>query len=162
LLGELNQLLWRQRSLITELLYRLDVQQLLLAGGRTRWMAVSVEEVESAFDRIRRHEEIREHLMAELPAALGLGSDASLLQLGEVAPDPWGTIFAEHQVALLGLIAEVEDLTIDNRDLLHRGMADMRRLVDQMSGPIPSQPSYGRDGTAPSGRGGPLLVDREV
>ena len=101
--------------------------------------------------------------MAELLPGLAPPAGTSLIELGEAAPEPWGTIFAEHQVALLELIAEVEDLTLDNRDLLHRGLSDMRRLVDQMSGPLPSRPSYGRDGSAPSTRGaGALLVDREA
>jgi hypothetical protein len=38
LLGTLSQTLWRQQELLELLLYRMDVQQLVLTSARGRWV----------------------------------------------------------------------------------------------------------------------------
>jgi hypothetical protein len=45
-LPDLAAVLWRQRDLLERLTYRLECEQLLLAAGRTRWLAVATSEVE--------------------------------------------------------------------------------------------------------------------
>ena len=38
-LEDLSHVLWHQRQLIVDLVYRLEVQKLVLASGMTRWIA---------------------------------------------------------------------------------------------------------------------------
>jgi acyl-CoA synthetase (AMP-forming)/AMP-acid ligase II len=44
---KLSQVLWRERELLETLQYRLEVEQLVMAAGRTRWLAHATREVET-------------------------------------------------------------------------------------------------------------------
>jgi hypothetical protein len=174
LLGELNHLLWRQRSLMTELCYRLEVQQLLLANDQDRWLSLCAEEVDRTLARIARHEEAQGHLMDELAAHLPVTRSTTLGGLGEVVDEPWDGILGEHRAAFLSLIAEAEQLSRENRDLLQSGLDDVRRLIGRIGGAddeaVPARPSagdaayreLGRRRPAPARSGAALLVDRDV
>ena len=36
---DLSSVLWRERELLETLLFKLEIEQLVLASGRTRWLA---------------------------------------------------------------------------------------------------------------------------
>jgi hypothetical protein len=172
LLGELNHLLWRQRSLMTELCYRLEVQQLLLANDRDRWLSLCAEEVDRTLTRIARHEDAQGHLMDELAAHLPVSRTTTLGGLSDLVEEPWDGILGEHRVAFLSLVAEAEQLSRENRDLLATGLDDVRRLIGQIGdGAVASgRPSaddaayreLGRRRPASTRVGAALLVDRDV
>ena len=52
-LPDLAAVLWRQRDLLERLVYRLDCEQLLLAAGRTRFLALATGEVEELVTALR-------------------------------------------------------------------------------------------------------------
>ena len=52
-LPDLAAVLWRQRDLLERLTYRLECEQLLLAAGRNRWLAVATSEVEHVLEELR-------------------------------------------------------------------------------------------------------------
>lgn len=56
---DLSSVLWRERELLETLLYKLEVEQLVLAGGRSHWLATAAREVERVLDRIREIEVLR-------------------------------------------------------------------------------------------------------
>jgi hypothetical protein len=169
LLGELSHVLWRQRSVMTEFVYRLDVLQLLLVNRREKWLVLACEEVERAVERIERHQEMHQRLLVEIGAHLGVAPDDSLSELCRKVPSPWDDVFEEHRAAFLVLIAEAEEATRENRDLLGRGLS----VVEQLMGRIgehsgaesrtmsvsyrpPGQPEGPRRPT------GAMTLDREV
>ena len=56
---KLSQILWRERELLETLLFKLEEEQMVLAGGRTRWLARAAREVENVLDTIRETEILR-------------------------------------------------------------------------------------------------------
>src|ERR671938_513977 len=52
-LPDLAAVLWRQRDLLERLVYRLECEQLLLAAGRTRFLALATGEVEELMAALR-------------------------------------------------------------------------------------------------------------
>jgi hypothetical protein len=171
LLGELNHLLWRQRSLLTELLYHLEVQQLLLAAGRDRWLPLCGESVERSLDRIARQDEAQSRLLVELAAVLPVSATANLGQLCEVVPEPWDGILGEHRAAFLTLVAETEQVSRENRELLAAGLDDVRSLIGRLGdrpeeravhAPESGYGSLGRRRPVGARPAAALLVDRDV
>src|SRR4029077_1185949 len=98
----LSRLLWRQRRLIETLLFKLEVERLLLATGDTRWLEAASSEVAAVLEHIRNEELAREALpMSIIREALYLQPESTLTDLVEVAPEPWNEIFRDHQTVLL-------------------------------------------------------------
>ena len=58
-LTDLSSVLWRSRELLELLLFKLEEEQLLLAAGRSRWLAHATREVEVVLDQIRQTEVAR-------------------------------------------------------------------------------------------------------
>jgi hypothetical protein len=159
-LAELTRLLWRQRELIGELQYRLEVQQLLMTNGRQDRLHLAVADVESALERIRDLEDRRLGVVAECAVQLGLPVAASLRELIGAAPDPWAFALADHQAELLRIVSDTEELAAANRALAARGVEESRQAFATFGGAAVT--TYGRNG----GRTGlglpPTLVDRDA
>lgn len=117
-LRSLSDLLWRERDLLGTLHYRLEVERLLLAAGRTRLLAVAAGEVEESLAAIRTAELARAVEVRAAASGLGLPDGASLLDIADAAPPPWEGILREHRVALLGLTSEIGAVAEANRDVL--------------------------------------------
>lgn len=133
-LSEVSTILWRERQLLDLLIFKLEEEQLVLAAGRTRWLAHATREVETVLSEIRRLELDRAVHVEALTRALQLGSMPSLRQLSEVAPAPWDALFAEHRRALLELAQEVDTLARSNRDMLSRGQQAAREALEHTFG----------------------------
>jgi hypothetical protein len=161
LFGTLSQTLWRQQRLLELLLYRMEVQHLVLASGRGRWVEQGAADVEDTMTVLREEELVRATLVARVADRLGLDSSASLAELVAAAPDPWSDIFRDHQRSFLELVEQIETTSRTNRDLLRRSL----QLTREMLG-LPAEgataPTYDRSGALPTGRTDPMLVDREA
>ena len=120
-LQEVSTTLWQERNLLELLLFKLEEEQLLLAAGRTRWLARATREVEVVLDRIREAEIMRSMEVDDVAASLLLPPGASLQQLAEHAPAPWNTMFNDHRQAFLELTEEITTLADANRELVARG-----------------------------------------
>ena len=131
-LTEVSNILWRERQLLELLLFKLEEEQLLLAAGRSRWLAHATREVETVLSEIRRVELTRAEEVQGLAVSLGLQPDASLRELAEAAPTPWNTVFADHREAFLAATQEISSLAKDNRELLSRGYQAARQVLASM------------------------------
>ena len=120
-LREVSAVLWRERHLLELLLFKLDEEQLVLAAGRTRWLARATREVEMVLEELRQTELERAVEVARVADDFGLPEGASLRQLADAAPEPWRGMLTEHREAFLTLTDEVSALTHTNRELLLRG-----------------------------------------
>lgn len=162
LLSQLSRTLWRQRGLVEVLLYRLEVQQLVLTAGRTRWIDASAREVEDAVIDVRLEELVRAAQVSALAPALRIDPAASLSAIAAAAPEPWDHILREHQAAFLGMISAAEVISRDNIELLDRGLVDTRAFLDAIhQDPTPV------GGSTATGRGlrrtaAPTPADRDV
>lgn len=144
---ELSHTLWRQRRLLERLVYKLEVQQLVLAAGRTRWLNAAAHEVEGVMEDIRAQELARAVQVAAVGAALGLGADPLLADIMAAAPPPWDQIMAEHYNAFLAMTVEIEALSKHNRDILGRGLAATRDLIAAFDGQGREADVYTQAGT---------------
>ena len=145
-LNELSRTLWQQRQLLEQLLYRVEVQQLLLATGRSRWVEAAADDVEVVLGQMRHKELERALAVASVAQQLGLERiEPPLRELIAVVPSPWDSILSDHQQAFLAMTAEVEQVTRHNRELLAQGFQATRELLASLTGD-PSPQGYGADG----------------
>lgn len=155
----LSLILWRERELLDTLLYRLELEQLVLASGRARWLMRAAREVEDVLETLRETEVLRAVAADEAAARLGLESNPSLRALAESVEDPWRTILVDHRDAFAALTREITELADTNRELVTAGYRSARETLLAIDG--------GTDQYAPNGRAvadspRPRLVDRSL
>jgi hypothetical protein len=159
---DLSRLLWRQRRLIETLLFKLEVERLLLATGKIRWLDAATVEVSTILDHIRSEDLAREAMpMAHIRRELGLGPDATLSDVVESAPDPWGDIYRDHQTALLSYLSEVETAAASNRELLQRGLRSTQTFLASLHS-TPAADGYSRTGASVAGTIKPTIFDSDA
>jgi hypothetical protein len=161
LLYELSRILWRQRSLIEVLHYRLEVQQFVSEGDRADRLAFALEEVDSALDDIRRSERLRSAVVRRCSLHLGLGDNATLSEICGRVPEPWRLMLAEHQAALLSLVNGAERQASRNRELAQRGLSETQSLFEALTGERPST-TYGPAPRTIAATATPTLLDWEA
>jgi hypothetical protein len=132
-LAELSSTLWRERELLELLLFKLEEEQLLLASGRTRWLARATREVEVVLGEIRRTELLRGVQVDEAAGQLGLPAGPSLRELADAASEPWCSLLREHRQAFLAATAEIHAMAEANRGLLAAGHRAAREALMSMA-----------------------------
>ena len=157
-LAQLSNLLWRERDMLELLLFKLEEEQLLLAAGKSQWIARATHEVEVVLEAIGQAELLRAAEVDAVARELGLSPDTSLRELAERAPDPWGPILAEHRAKFLEVTAAVTALAEVNRELVTNGqraaIAALRTL-DAVDEPA----TYDRAGATEAPRPRPRILD---
>jgi hypothetical protein len=155
---DLSSVLWRERELLETLLYKLEVEQLVLAGGRTHWLATAAHEVEYVLERIREIEVLRAVELDDLAADLGLPPNPSLHVLAEASDETWRAIWLDHREAFTTVTTAISAMAENNRDLLtagyHAAQATLLSLADDAG-------TYGADGSVAGPRRS-ALVDRSL
>jgi flagellar biosynthesis/type III secretory pathway chaperone len=136
ILSEVSNVLWRERHLLELLIFKLEEEQLVLASGRTRWLAHSTREVETVLAEIKRVELDRAIQVQELAQVMQLASSPSLRELAETAPSPWDTLLGEHRRALLELAQEIDTVAQANREMLSRGQQATREALASTFGEL--------------------------
>jgi hypothetical protein len=159
-LTEVSSILWRERELLDLLLFKLEEEQLLLAAGRTRWLAHATREVEMVLGEMRRAELGRAVEVEAVAASLGLPPGASLRELAEAAPPPWGGILRDHRNAFLAATQEITALAKSNRDLLANGYRAAREALTSLS--EPEVTTYSPDGRSVHSTPGPRLLNEAI
>lgn len=144
-LGDVSNILWRERQLLELLVFKLEEEQLVLASGRSRWLAHATREVEAVLGEIKRLELDRSVHVEALAQVFATGTNPTLRQLAGVAPAPWNGILDEHRRALLELAQEIDGVARSNRDMLTRGQLATREALASMG-------EIELDGYTPQGR----------
>jgi hypothetical protein len=142
---KLSQILWRERELLDTLLYKLELEQMVLASGRTRWLMRSAREVENVLTTIRETEILRSVASDQVAASIGLSDNPSLRALSEACVEPWQSILADHHEAFVTVTAEIAALADANRDLITAGYRSARETLMSFDG---GADGYGSDGHA--------------
>lgn len=156
-LNNVSTILWRERQLLELLLFKLEEEQLLLAAGRTRWLARAADEVEAVLEEIKTAELARSMEVDALAAELGLAPHASLGELIEAAPVPWDGILGDHRDAFMAMTQEILTVAGSNRELLNRGQRAVREALTFVEGPNPD--TYTPTGDRQGRKAGSLLVN---
>lgn len=106
--NELSIHLWRERELLELLLFKLEVQRLLLEDGKTRWIQQAAGEVEQVLGHIRAQGLSRAVEVSSVAKEWGAPDEATLLDLIEAAPTTgWRDVLTEHRGVLTAIMAEV-------------------------------------------------------
>jgi hypothetical protein len=119
---ELSTVLWRERELLENLLYKLEVEELVLATGRAKWIGRATREVEALLDQVRGADLGRAVEADHAALSVGLPAGSSLAELAAAAPSPWDEMLRAHHVALSDIAAQISELSHLNRDLLARSV----------------------------------------
>ncbi len=157
--AEVSTMLWRERDALQLLLFKLVSEQLIVGSGRTRWLAQANEEIEFALEQLRGTEVLRSAETDALAEQLGLAVPVTLAQLEAAAEEPWGTLYGEHRRALLELMAEIEQVTAENRRLLTAGARAVRETLLSVSETVGT---YDNRGSATAVTSGPRFMDEQA
>ena len=122
----LSLILWRERELLESLLYRLEVEQLVLAGARSRWRGRSAQEVESLLHQLAETETLRASAADEAATGCGLAPGPSLGALADAVGDPWRSVLLDHRAALVAVTDQVAELAPANCHLVTSGYRSAR------------------------------------
>jgi FtsZ-binding cell division protein ZapB len=117
---ELSHHLWSLRQLLERLIYRLDVQQLLLAASRTRFLPLAAAEVDEASAAIAALDEHIRKAASDLAESVDLPPTAVLAELAEHTEPHVRQLLLDHRSALQILQSEVEELVRSNKELARR------------------------------------------
>ncbi|OLF19639.1 flagellar export chaperone FlgN [Actinophytocola xanthii] len=157
---ETSTILWRQRELLSMLLFKLDVESLVLSAGRSRWLGAATYEVELVLEQVRENEVLRAIAVDELADLLGLPPGPSLADLTDALDEPWRSTFADHRKELISLSAEIDAAVRTNRGLLTSGQRAVQEALHTVTG---SSDLYRQDGTtAPAGHRSARLFDEAI
>jgi hypothetical protein len=144
-LQRLSQVLWRERELLEDLQYALEVEQLILASGRNGWLMRAATDVESVLGDLRRTEVLRAVAADDAAASLGLAPNPSLQELAARAEAPWDEILTEHREAFMAMTLAITQLADTNRDLITSGYRSARETLLAMG---EATDGYTADGSA--------------
>jgi hypothetical protein len=159
-LAQLSNLLWRERDMLELLLFKLEEEQLLLAAGKSQWIARATHEVEVVLEAIGQAELLRAAEVDSVATELGLASDTSLRELAATAPEPWGQILTEHREKFLEVTAAITALAEANRELVttgQRAAIAALRTLDGAGGD--ESATYDRAGATEPPRPRPRILD---
>ena len=151
--------LWRERELLETLLYKLEVEKLVLASQSTRWLAAAAREVELVLETVRDTELLRAVAADAAATSLGLASNPSLRALAEAVGEPWHSILMDHHKAFVACTRDLVDVAATNRELLIAGQQAAREvflgLAEQSAG-------YSPTGSVLAGEQRYHVVDRSI
>jgi hypothetical protein len=142
---DLSLILWRERELLETLLYKLEIEKLVLASGSSRWLAAAAKDVEAVLAAVRETELLRAITADEAAAAIGLASNPSLRALAEAVDEPWRSILLDHRDAFVTYMRQITDIAAANRELLTAGQQAARETFLSLAN-LPD--SYAHDGRA--------------
>jgi flagellar biosynthesis/type III secretory pathway chaperone len=163
-LPDLAAVLWRQRDLLERLVYRLECEQVLLAAGRTRFLALATGEVEELMTALRVVEMQRAGAADRAAREAGLAPGASLAELAAAVQPPWTGVLVEHRDALLALTRELGTLAESNRTLMAAGLRAVEAaLAGAATHDATASVGYDARGRSDLLSGaGPIVVDRAL
>lgn len=155
---DLSAVLWRERELLETLLFKLEVEQLVLATGRSRWLPSAAREIEEVLDAIREIELLRAVEADAVAASLGLQPNPSLREIAEACDEPWRGIWLDHRESFTTVAEEIQAMAENNRELLTSGYQAAKATLLSLSD-TPS--TYTADGSTVTERRR-TLVDRSI
>jgi len=157
----LSDVLWRERSLLSRLVFKLAVVRILLAAEGYRWLPIAADEAAVITDEL-------DQLSGRRQGLIGQHARTTLLDVATTAPPPWDEILHDHREMLLvlrdqarhgasstaavlaatraSIAAEVEELalqgdTLDGQVLL-LACEHLGEIADRAAGCVPDD--YGR------------------
>lgn len=130
----LSSLLWRERELLDLLVFKLEVEHLILSSGKSRWLEHATREVSHVVERLRNTSLERTAAAAEVAQLWGLAADAGLLDLADGAPEgPWSEILTSHHGSMMNTVDQVRGLRDGNLQFLRAGLRSTQDTAANLS-----------------------------
>jgi FlgN protein len=126
---DLSHQLWTMRELLEQLVYKLEVQGLLLAASRARWVPYVTAEIEAILEAIAEVENSRAAATVRVARQTGQSQHSSLAELIDHVPAPWAGLLAQHRLHLLSLQAEIEEISRANHEMAKRSLMRSREII---------------------------------
>ncbi len=158
-LDELSTVLWRERELLETLLYRLETEELVLSGGRSRWVGRASREVEAVVEQLKATDLARAVEADEAARQLGIPEGSSLLELAQAASSPWDEMLRGHHTALSDITSQISTLSRVNRDLL---AASLKATQEALLGISDSMQTYTDKGSTSRKADAAYLLDEAL
>ena len=117
-MADLSSILWRERTLLDLLLFRLEVERLVLSSGRSWWLTIAAREIEVVLAEMRQVELERAISVDTLAEEQNLPPNPSLREIAECSPEPWRAIWLDHREAFTALTSQISELAHGNRRML--------------------------------------------
>ena len=157
---ELSMHLMREREMLELLLFKLDVQQMLLATGRTRWIPQIVSEIERVLAAIPVTALTRDTLVVAVADEWGVPDATTLRELIDAAPScAWREVLSGHLEAMLGLAAEIGELKKLNEQRLRTALRVTQETIAGLGVPTGE---YDQSGDVVRDGSGSRLLDTKV
>lgn len=128
-LDELSRRLWLLHEQMEQLVCALDIQGLVMANNRLRWLPTVTENVELLVEDISASEAARLPFTHHAARMLGLDENATLAEMGDAAGEPYRTAWRRHRLNLIALNDEIEQITSSNRELGRRGIVTAQEIL---------------------------------
>jgi hypothetical protein len=129
----LTSMLWRVREALTQVLFTLAVEGMIVTSGQNRWLMMADRELDAALEQLRAFEVLRAIESDGVADRLNLPSGATLAQIAAAAEQPWTTILLEHREALGQLTDELASACEQNRRLLDSAAVSMRSTLESLT-----------------------------
>lgn len=155
---DLSSILWRERDLLDMLLFKLEVEQLVLTNGRSHWLPVAAREIETVLEQIRSVDLLRAVAVDAVAAELGLEPNPSLSEIAQYSQEPWRAIWLDHREAFTTVATRITEMSQSNRVLLTAGYQAAQATLLSMT---ERSATYGADGSVGSDRR-VSLIDRNL
>lgn len=123
-LAELSAHLWELRESFDLLVYRCEVQELVLAAGRADSLPRAVAEVESALTAVQAQNPQVAKVLQEAAWELGIDDDGpGLRDVLDGVPDEWRTPIGDHLAALETMQDRITRSVAVSAEIAARGVA---------------------------------------
>ena len=129
---DLSHQLWTMRELLQHLVFKLEVQGMLLNNNMARWVPFATAEIDAILEAIDEVERARATASARVALQHGMSADARLTDLMERVGSPWSGLLAQHRLHLLSLQAEIEEISRTNHEAARRGLLRSREVIAAM------------------------------
>ncbi|MFC7504867.1 flagellar export chaperone FlgN [Nocardioides sp. GCM10030258] len=159
-MDRLSQVLWRERELLETLAYKLDIERMVLATGRTRWLVNVTREIEEVLEDLRATEVLRATAADEAAASVGMSPNPALAALADACDDPWRGILLDHRDTMVNLAREISETSEEARGLITAGYRSARETLLAIGGT--GTESYSPTGTAVVEARRSRLLDRSL
>jgi hypothetical protein len=126
---DLSHQLWTMRELLQHLVFKLEVQGMLLNNNMARWVPFATAEIDAILEAIDEVERARSAASARVAHQYGMSADARLTDLMERVGTPWSGLLAQHRLHLLSLQAEIEEISQTNHEMARRGLMQSREII---------------------------------
>lgn len=126
---ELTRRLLLLHDQMEQLVCALDIQQLVIANNRLRWLPAVTENVEMLVDEIKLAEAQRLQVSQAAAAALAIAPTATLAELADAVGEPYRSSWRRTRLQLQAFHQEINLITTSSQELSRQGVVAAGEVI---------------------------------